>query len=389
MEPSATRLPARTDVLIVGAGFMGRWLAWYLSKVPHPPEVLVVERDGFTYGASSRNAGFLTCGQVSEMLADVEAVGLDAVVANFLRRLRGAAIVREAFPDLAMESGGSIDWDPLTDAKRDLADRLNAAAGEEVYRERTARLAKSERPAMSNLVDGALHPVDLLRRLRNAAAARFAFGVTATRVGGGSADLETSAGSRTEVRYDKAFICTNAFARDLGPETDVRAGRGQIVVTTPVETRTERVLGYLHDGYDYFRFIDDRLLLGGGRHAFPRESGPGRTRPTERGSKATGPKEGGPTKTGTKEGGPTKLEPTAEVRAYLRDVARRVIGHDDFCIEHHWAGIMGFPGGRHVGGSPRSTVDACTEVVAGFGGMGVALTPVVAEEIAGTLVRGS
>ena len=61
---------------------------------------------------------------------------------------------------------------------------------------------------------------------------------------------------------------------------------------------------------------------------------------------------------------------------------KNTISLDQFAVEHHWAGIMGMPGGTHVGTPGPRRVDARTEVVAGFGGMGVALTPVVARELA-------
>ena len=78
-EPLPPRdLPRRVDRLIVGAGFMGRWLAYFLSKRAQPARTLVIDRDRFSYGASSRNAGFLTCGQVSEMLSDVQHAGIDS-----------------------------------------------------------------------------------------------------------------------------------------------------------------------------------------------------------------------------------------------------------------------------------------------------------------------
>ena len=74
--PPSGELAKEVDVLIIGAGFMGRWLAYFLRG----RDVQVVERDGFGYGASSRNAGFLTCGQISEMLSDVASAGFDRVI---------------------------------------------------------------------------------------------------------------------------------------------------------------------------------------------------------------------------------------------------------------------------------------------------------------------
>ncbi|MCB9895316.1 MAG: FAD-binding oxidoreductase [Planctomycetes bacterium] len=346
--PPSGELAKQVDVLIVGAGFMGRWLAYFLRG----RDVQVVERDGFGYGASSRNAGFLTCGQISEMLADVETAGFDRVIGTFLERRQGLAIARREFPDLEVDPCGSVDYDDVTDAGRDLMGQLNAAADERVYTLRPATLGGREREAYFNTPDGGVHPVKLMQRLQQAAeGVRFAFGVKANSVARGEAELEV-AGTTVRMRYNRAFLCTNAFATELFSSSEVVPGRGQVIVTSPVETATTRALGYINHGYDYFRFVDGRLLIGGGRNRFPGE-------------------------TGTSE-----LRPTVHVREWLEQQAAAVLGHSDWKTEYHWAGVMGFPGGGHLGGSPRRKIDAQTEVVAGFGGMGVALTPLYAQRIA-------
>lgn len=367
--PAAAELPRHVDVLVVGAGFMGRWLAYFLTRrargAAHP-RVLVVERDGFSYGASSRNAGFLTCGHISEMLADAAEVGEEAVVESFMSRRRGMAVVEREFPALGRSPCGSVDHDPVTAEGRRLAATLNEAAGEAVFSFREARAVGCEgrctelRTVAFNSLDRGLHPVDLLRRLRDGARADFAFGTTARDVAGGTARLETTSGER-EVRYGHAFLCTNGFTAALHGATSVRPGRGQVIVTSPVggvasggaTPTASEPLGYLNRGYDYFRWVGPRLLVGGGRHRFSAE-----------------------------ENGVVDLAPTSVVRSYLTDLARRIVGHDDLTVEAHWAGIMGFPGGAHIGASPRHAIDDVTEALAGFGGMGVALTPSVAEEVA-------
>lgn len=344
-------LPARADVLVVGAGFMGRWLAYFIGKRARTLNVLVIERDQFSYGASSRNAGFLTCGQASEMLADAAEAGLDIVLETLRMRRQGIALVRQEVPDLPLDECGSTDHDPVTEATRALLPRLNEAAGDDIYSIREACLGGRTQPAVFNRADAGVHPVRLLKLLQQRSPARFAFGVQAEKVADGVARLAMPTGAR-EVRYGRAFVCVNAFASALDESSPVVPGRGQVIVTSPIETRTDRTLGYLNAGYDYFRFVDGRLLLGGGRHKF---------RATET----------------TRE-----LAATPQLRGYLQAQAARVLGHDNFAIEHHWAGIMGFVGGAHLGGSPRRRVDASTEHVAGFGGMGVALAPVYAQQIA-------
>ena len=346
--PPSGDLAREVDVLIVGAGFMGRWLAYFLRG----RSVQVIERDGFSYGASSRNAGFLTCGQISEMLADAEHAGVDNVIKTCLRRRRGIAIVRSEFPELEFDPSGSFDYDDVTDAGRALARQLNAGINDGVYSVKQAQLGGKRRDAYFNAADGGIHPVKLLHMLQSRAPhAKYAFGVNALRIAEGRAELEV-AGGRREIKYQRAFICTNAFAAELDASSPVVPGRGQVIVTSPVETPTSKALGYMNQGYDYFRFVDGRLLIGGGRNRFPAE-------------------------TGTSE-----MRTTVHVRQWLEQQAELVIGHKDWTVDWHWAGMMGFIGGQHLGGDPRRRLDAQTEIVAGFGGMGVALTPLYAQQIA-------
>ncbi len=348
--PPTGDLPSRVDVLIVGAGFMGRWLAYFLGRLPHAPRVLVIERDRFGLGASTRNAGFLTSGNVSELLADSRHAGMQRVVDTFMQRRRGIGLVRQEFPQLVVNACGSTDYDELTDESMALIERLNAASGEALFSVRESRLGSEVRRCAFNHADGALHPVQLLRLLQEHAKAGFAFGVRAEHVADGVAHLATQRGAH-ELRYSRAFVCVNGFARELDADSPVVPGRGQAIVTSVVRTQTAPTLGYINQGYDYFRFVDGRLLVGGGRDRFK--------------SEAT-----------------AEINPTPEVRAYLEKVAARVIGHRDWQVEHHWAGIMGFVGGTHLGGNPRRKIDAATEAIAGFGGMGVALTPVHAHQVA-------
>ncbi|MCC6572820.1 MAG: FAD-binding oxidoreductase [Planctomycetes bacterium] len=356
---TATSAPASVDVLIVGAGFLGLWLAYFLSARKNPPRILVVERDTLGYGASSRNAGFLTCGHISEIVSDLAESPREAVFAAFLRRKQGVQTILNEFPDLLTDPCGSADYDPITDEKRALADELNAtlaSRGEPpIYDERELVFGGKPRRAFFNRFDRGVHPVRLLKALHERCAAHgvtFAHGVEVMNLGDGSANVVLADGKPAKVKYGRAFICTNAFARQLNAATEIVPGRGQVIITTPVEAKTSHALGFLNDGYDYFKFVDGRLLIGGGRHMFrEREE-------------------------------TTDLTPSVEVRNYLQALARQVIGHDRFSVERHWAGIMGFKSGAHVSLTHETRIDARTSELHACGGMGVALSPVVAQQTA-------
>src|SRR5690606_18760232 len=60
--------------------------------------------------------------------------------------------------------------------------------------------------------------------------------------------------------------CTNAFAKQLLPDEELTPGRGQVLITQPIEGLKFKGIFHFDKGYYYFREIDGRVLLGGGRN---------------------------------------------------------------------------------------------------------------------------
>ncbi|RYD87841.1 MAG: FAD-binding oxidoreductase, partial [Sphingobacteriales bacterium] len=72
--------------------------------------------------------------------------------------------------------------------------------------------------------------------------------------------------SQGNFKTGKVILATNAFAAQLFPELDVKPGRGQVLVTTPINGLTLKGTYHFDEGYYYFRNIDNRILFGGGRN---------------------------------------------------------------------------------------------------------------------------
>lgn len=356
----AVALPRRVDVLIVGVGLMGHWLAYFLSKAKPQLSVLILERDLLGYGASTRNAGFLSCGNISEWLMEMREQGEAATLYNFAARKTGLNIVMHELCDgLQTDPCGSADFDAITDEKTALMETFNAYL--KTHREAPAfqvkrvMLAGAMQEVFFNAADHAINPVQLLGCLHEKLlqqGVRFGYGAEVTALSRGHAAVQLQA-RPVEVQYQYGFLCTNAFASDLYPDTHVRPGRGQILVTAPCELETTPMLGFLEEGYNYFRFVDGRLLVGGGRHVF-----------------------------GDEEITPN-IETTAKVWDYLVQLASRISGSTDIDIGYHWAGLMGFPDGAH--GSVQALecatmLDERTEVLAGLGGWGITVAPYLARK---------
>ena len=52
--------PAEVDVVIVGAGYTGLWTAYYLARARPSLRIMVLEREIAGFGASGRNAGWVS-----------------------------------------------------------------------------------------------------------------------------------------------------------------------------------------------------------------------------------------------------------------------------------------------------------------------------------------
>jgi hypothetical protein len=65
------------DVVIVGAGITGLSTAYWLEKEDPSLKIAVVEKSRVSFGASGRNAGFITCGSVEHFNRMISKHGLN------------------------------------------------------------------------------------------------------------------------------------------------------------------------------------------------------------------------------------------------------------------------------------------------------------------------
>jgi glycine/D-amino acid oxidase-like deaminating enzyme len=276
----------RADVAIVGAGFTGLSTAWYLRQVDPSLRVVVLESDVVGYGASGRNAGFVTT---------LMGTGLRMTALRFgkekARQAHDFAVraVRH-LGDLVEEQGIECDYEkngelgvatnPAQVGRLQAGIRLAQKLGIEGMRWLDARELREE--VDSPLYLGAiaeeecalLNPAKLVRGLKNLAEGTGAEIYEHTPVEAAHLKprirLETPQGS---VAAQKVVFATNAFTQHF-PQLHSKAFPmfTYIVLTEPLTEEQLSPIGWRHrqgigDARNLIRYYrltaDNRLLMGG------------------------------------------------------------------------------------------------------------------------------
>ncbi len=93
---------APADVTILGSGLVGLWCAWHLKKQWPKSRITILDRGVIPTGASTRNAGFACFGSVTELIADKERSGEDAMLQLVDMRYRGLQRMRKILGEKAI-----------------------------------------------------------------------------------------------------------------------------------------------------------------------------------------------------------------------------------------------------------------------------------------------
>lgn len=362
---------AHAHCIVVGAGLVGLQTALSLRTRLPGHRILVLERGMLPSGASTRNAGFSCFGSLTEILADIDAMGASAALDLIDQRWRGMSLLRKLIGDEAMEyesMGGHelirADEQPAL-ARLDEVNRLlHPLLGKAVFALNGSALATAGfgpdvLAIVSNPLEGQLHSgkaMQALRRLAVQSDIEIINGVEVVRLEEGAGGVDVWLAGGNCLRAQRVAVCTNALIPSLLPSLPVVPGRGQVLVTDPLPGLPFRGCFHLDQGYYYFRNVGNRVLLGGGRNLdFEAEA-------------------------------TAEMAVTAKVQDALeRMLADTILPGRPHRIASRWAGIMGFTANKQplvqrVGG----------HVVAGFGcnGMGVALSPLIARQTASLLLEG-
>jgi glycine/D-amino acid oxidase-like deaminating enzyme len=147
----------------------------------------------------------------------------------------------------------------------------------------------------------------------------------------------------------KVFICTNAFTKSLFPNLEIKPGRGQVLVTKPIQDLKVKGTFFFDEGYYYFKNFEDRIIFGGGRNLdFENES--------------------------TLHFG-SNQKILAQLNTYLKEL---ILPHTPYEIDYTWSGIMAF------GSNKLPIVEQISQrqfLGVRLNGMGVALGSKIAKDL--------
>lgn len=273
------------DVAIIGSGIVGLTAAIQLKTADPNLRVVIVERGALPIGASTRNAGFACFGSLTELLDDLTHMTEDEVLGVVEKRWRGLQQLRELVGDerLDFQMHGGYEMfndqeeavfqqclDRIPEFNRKIGIITGHRQGYKVVDERLPDFGfQGVRHLILNQPEGQVHTGRMMAALLEIAVAkgvRIFNGIGVRRLEDTSQGVELETEYGWILRAARVLVAVNGFAGSLLGRADVVPARNQVLITQPIPGL--RVAGCFHydRGYFYFRNIDGRLLLGGGRH---------------------------------------------------------------------------------------------------------------------------
>jgi glycine/D-amino acid oxidase-like deaminating enzyme len=366
---------APQDIIIAGSGFTGLWSAFFLKKKSPNLRVTVLDRGLIPTGASTRNAGFACFGSLSELVYDGALMGVEKMQQLVEMRYKGLQRIQKQFAASQIDFDSCGGYELYGPGQNIHAEKLeadiryiNTLLADITGSKNCFKNADKDIPEfgfgqtkhlVKNKLEGYLHSGKLLQALLQLVQGMGVQVLSGMEIQsyehkGYSLELHTSQG--ITFTTSQLLVCTNAFAKSLLPDADIVPARGQVLLTTPIEGLHWKGTFHADEGYYYFRNLGNRVLLGGARNKdFEGE------------------------RTFTFD---TSDHIQQELERYLAEVILPQFG-GQYTIERRWSGIMA------MGGEKMPIVGELAPRVFGavrMSGMGVALAPVAAQQVAKMLL---
>jgi len=362
-----------TDVVIIGGGIVGLSTGISLLEKQAHLRVLILEKNYLPLGASTKNAGFACFGSPSELLEDLKKSSADQVFTLFNRRFQGIQkLIQRTGPtalDLKPFGGYELIHPELSSieiGQKEL-DYLNQEIEQQTglksyYRFKNEQLETWGLTEFESLVanehESCINPMWMIHTLQEMFRSKggkliHGIGIKSWQDQDEAVEIELEDAYRFHAK--QLLFCVNGFAKRFFPELEVNPARNSVLLIETEKPIPFRGCFHINCGYVYFRELDGKLLIGGGRNLdFETES-----------TDAFGINE--------------------TIKMYLCNlVSQYILPDQKFAVVEQWSGILG------LGEVKKPIIKQLAQniyVAVRLGGMGVAIGSLVGEEAADLLLK--
>lgn len=267
------------DIVIVGGGIAGLSSAFWLSKEDPSLKIAVLEKHRIGFGASGRNAGFITCGSVEHFGRMVHKHGKEEALEIWRFSENNLKMLKE---EIIQDQGSEIEFDDkgtftLAASESEYTELKNNAKmmeengipiefveGADIQKRIGARRFVG---GIKYLEDASVNPIKLLRLIQSKTKVDYIENTECHKI------VEGPQGTRHVLTDNGVFetsmvlMCLNGYSASMHPyfADKIYPTRGQILVTEPVPKFMEGPC-YANFYLDYFRqFKSGHMLIGGFR----------------------------------------------------------------------------------------------------------------------------
>lgn len=360
------------DILIIGSGIVGLSSALELKARNNALKILVIERGFLPSGASSKNAGFACFGSISEILDDIENDSEKNVLELVDRRWRGLKKLRSILGDEKIDYKNWGGFEIFTDESiyekcNKKINHLNSVMSDiigskEIYKNVDKKIEKFNFKNISHLIENKFEgQINTGKMIFNLTKKVQESGVivlnslTVKNIEEETNQVKVTLNENIKLKVKKVLVATNGFAKQLLPELNVNPARAQVLITKPIKNLKIKGTFHYDQGYYYFRNIENRILLGGGRN------------------------------TDFKGEETTEMVTTENIQRKLEELLKSTIIPDTkYIVDQRWSGIMG------VGNQKTTIVKAISKNIfcaVRMGGMGVAIGSLVGQDAAEMIAK--
>jgi len=273
--------------IVVGAGIVGAFTALKLRELHPDSSICILEKNLFGGGGSTKNAGFTCFGSPTEILSDLKSMGPIACAEIMRMRFKGLEKLTTTLGkrniDFVLsggievfhhrESGHKLTYEntksQLSVLNEFMLEHLNE---KEVFRDASLKCKdqgiQSIDGAIENRLEGAINTGKMMKTLLQLCTQKnieIYRGVSVVKIKEEENRIRVLSSEGT-FASKQVYLCTNGFTKSVLPQIDTKPVKNLVLVSQRIPNFPLQGTFHMDEGYVYFRNIESRLLIGGGRH---------------------------------------------------------------------------------------------------------------------------